>query len=201
MTLDTSWTTAVVAVLGTGATLTLALLNRRDSARREKLQLDREDAKEAGERVRAQRTLERASVMKLSDIFADARRLSDRPPEEDPPGMDWDEEFPTSWEPAYYSAMRESELVSNQEFREVFQECAQAILWCSGLSQVPKAGPARRIARDTASLGFVVAGSWLRDEAVSSDAKVRFKALQALVKDAEEIWDERSLKSPGEEPS
>ena len=67
-------------------------------------------------------------MMKLSDIFANARRLAERPAEEDPLGMDWEDDFAHSWELSYYSAMRESELVSDREFREVFQECIQAII-------------------------------------------------------------------------
>ena len=199
--MDSSWLTAIVGVLGIAATLTLALLSRRDSARREKRQFDREDQRDAADRVRSRRELERESVMKLSDIFANARSLAERPVEEDPPGMDWEDDFAHSWELSYYSAMRESELVSDREFREVFQECIQAIISSWIVSSVPGAGGARRFARDTAALGFVATGCWLRDEKLDTDTRERFKAVQSMTKEAEQILEETSLKSPGEEPA
>jgi hypothetical protein len=197
--MDLNWVSAIIATLAVGSTLTLALLNRHDSIAREKLQRSREDAKEDAAQTHAQRALERDSVLKLSGIFANVRRLADRDPDDDPPGSEWDEAFPDSWNEHYYTAMQESELVSGQTFRDVFQECTQAILWCGGLARVPNALSGRQIARDTAALGFVVAGFWLREEEIGPDSQSRIRQLRKLLKDADEMWEARRLRSPGDE--
>jgi hypothetical protein len=196
--MDSSWASAAVAAIAVGSTLTIALVNRHDSRSRERLQFQREDAKDEAERSRAQRAVERDSVLKLSDIFTEARRVAERPEEEDPEGMDWDDAFPESWEGSYNAAMRESELVTDKEFREVFQDCTTSIISSWSLSRAG-GGPSRRIARDTAALGFVVAGYWLRNEPIGPDARVRIDTLRKLTEAADEIWESQNAKSTGEE--
>ncbi len=197
--MDSNWISAIVAILALGSTLTLALVNRHDAAARERSQFAREDAKEKAEEQRAQRAVERESVLTLSGIFADTRRWAERPEEEDPDGMDWDEDFPPSWESSYDRAMRASELVSDKEFRDVFQECTQAIISNWSLSRAG-GGPGRLIARETADLGFKVAGSWLRNEATDSDSREQIVVLRNRIRAADEMWEANALRSAGEEP-
>ena len=200
MALDASWVTAFVAVFGIGSTLTLSILDRRASAARERRQLEREEAKEKSDHRRAQRALERESVMRLSEVFLTTRQFADQDPDEFSDAFDWDENFPESWRPKYYAIMRDSEIVSDEAFRDIFQDCAQAIYWCGGLTQIAGAGSGQRIARDNASLGFVVAGSWLREEAIGEDSAKRVKQVHTLLSDYDEMWKARQLKSHGEEP-
>ena len=197
--MDSNWPGTIIAILALGSTLTLALVSRHDSRARERLQFEREDAKSEADHMRSQRVLERASVLKLVDIFTNARRVAERPEEEDPEGTEWDEDFPHSWEDSYNAAMRESELVTDEEFRGVFQDCTRSIISSWGLSRAG-GGPSQLIARDSAALGFVVAGYWLRNEPICTDAKERIDALRKVIQAADEMWEAQSLKSPGEQP-
>jgi hypothetical protein len=180
--MDLSWIGNVVtAIVASGVTLYASASTERRRDKREAVQRAADDDRAAEQAEKESRASQRASVERLSKTFLKAREKADASQIYYEPQPDFEEAFPESWRKNYYASMRDAEYVTDTKTRIIFQDCIQAIYWCDVLSSVAGYGSAREIVRNSASVGFVVAGFWGRGEAIDADAVSRAKGVSNLL--------------------
>ncbi|MFJ3395307.1 hypothetical protein [Leifsonia aquatica] len=187
--MDLAWiATAVTAVAGAVVAIWIHTSSEKAATAREERTLTREREREAATEQRRRREFEHDSVMRLSEIFLKARQSAEGWDSYSASPPPFDDVFPEQWQSTYYEGISASELVTNELTRVGLQDCLQAVLWSGALQQLPGWGSAREIARNSASVGFVVAGAWLRDEPLLPDTANRLAGVQRMLRAYDEYW-------------
>ena len=187
--MDFAWiATAVTAIAGAITAIWISRNTEKAAAAREERALRREREKDEAAERKQRREKERESVIRLSALFLEARRTAESWSERGETPPPFDEYFPETWLPTYYVGLTDAELITDVKVREGLQDCLQAVLWCGGLQLLQGWRSAQEIARNSASIGFVIAGSWLRDEPLLPDTAERLASVQRMLQAYDAYW-------------
>lgn len=195
--MDWGWLAAIAAALS-GAVVTIWVhhITTRSVERQARVTAARDDARRSEDLARERRSFERNAVLALVNEFQAAHRYQQRfvftawPMRMDVPGHGsitevvetdkLEEAFPLWWESRHEGLSVDAELITDTQVREIVRVCLNILDDAPQLVKASDQVDIRDLVARASHTGFMVLGTWLREEAVSDNLQQQAAALQEV---------------------